>query len=78
MAPKGPPINPEVVFSDILASRLNSLHGFETLYVQLFRHDRIQNKVLDMPDIFDISMTSSISYFHVILQFLATSSVISV
>ena len=38
-----PPINPEELFSDILAakSRLNTLHGHETLYIISYRHLRI-------------------------------------
>ena len=66
------PIKLEVFFSDILAtaSRLNTLYGLQTWYVQSSRHVRIIEKFWGISDIFDIFMTSSMSEFYVILQFL--------
>ena len=57
-----PSINPEVFFSDILAtaSRSNTLYGLETLYVQSSRHVRIIEKDLSTSDIFDVIMTCHI------------------
>ena len=71
-----PPINPEVFIFRYIgkASRLNTLYGLETWYVQSSRHVETIYKVLGISDIFDVFMMSSMSKFFVI-KFLATTSV---
>ena len=72
------PMNPEVLFSDILATanRLNTLYGLETRHVQFTRHVGIIQKVWRHIRQVDVLMTSSISDFFVILRFFATDFVL--
>ena len=70
-----PPINPEVLFSDIFAqaSRLNTLYGLETLYLHLDTLESLKN-FRGFSDVFDVFMTSSMSDFYVIFHCLDTAS----
>ena len=72
--PKGgctPPINLEMFFSDILATatRLNTLYGTETWYVQSPRRVLIPKKVFRHIRHFDVSMMSSMSDFSSFCSF---------
>ena len=74
-----PPLNLKVLFSDILATA-SGIKTYMDLKIDMYNHiDTIKlfKKFWGISDIFDVFMTSLMSDLFVVLQFLATPSVIN-